>query len=687
MKSNVQISETQLSGLKAYLERRETSLRTDNRQRINADRKSILDYRNCKDRKSGVFAKENLSWPLLSMVVDHFIVRTEDEITGTAPYFNFKPEGMSDADKALAADKYFRFRLDKMGQLRARIEDAYFPIFTQRAAIFKATYEEIYDEWEERGRLVLHDADGPIEVLDRGIDDTRYILFGDEEWVPQSEPVIMEPGQEPVVTSYRLAIDPSIEIPAELYEADPGDPAWEDSPYQWAALDEPIRFREYAFAGPRSDQVDYDRFFAPSKIRCLTEADALFEEYDKPLHWIRDRWMKRKGMDWASFEANLKAQGQTGTSGEDAINGETFRDKADKEGETQIEDAEETPFRIQEWWIERDVLGWGKPQRLVVWREKQSGEIILVEFAAVVMPDRRGRIPYDAIAIWKQEEYWWGYSLPEMLDQYQDQVDKIFNAWLFRSKIQNGSLIGVKPDKTIGGVKPEDVQPFETVELQADANIDDWLQIKNFPQTDARTAELMGMIIQAVQLWLGVSNIAQGDLSNTKTNTTAYGVDATLREAGKLSRRWTRRIIRGLTSHIRKLVMIEVATMDEVMAYAYTEGNEEFIGWMKRASLQTNGANIIDWDVQVVVSQQYTQTTVEANRLVLEIIEKYAASDPLMRLRIRLPLKQSLIALGHDEVDQMLPMPTEQEIAAYQQMQANMADRLPQEGEAQPMSA
>ena len=73
-----------------------------------------------------------------------------------------------------------------------------------------------------------------------------------------------------------------------------------------------------------------------------------------------------------------------------------------------------------------------------------------------------------------------------------------------------------------------------------------------------------------------------GDYSDVPQNTTLGGQEATLREASKLSKRWTRRIKVGYEEHIEKLLAICIATMDPVEVYTYLENDAAQSAWMVR---------------------------------------------------------------------------------------------------------
>ena len=127
METNLKISEEQEKKLLKYLLNRVEQLKEDNRERIEHDKISWKTYHNDRTDRVGydsIFSQSNLSVPMTSLVVDHFMARAEDEITGTSPYFKFEAQGAGDEESAEAYDKYFNWKLEDMAHTRERLEES-----------------------------------------------------------------------------------------------------------------------------------------------------------------------------------------------------------------------------------------------------------------------------------------------------------------------------------------------------------------------------------------------------------------------------------------------------------------------------------------------------------------------------------------------------------------------------------
>ena len=139
--SNLILDEKQENDLVDYVMDRYEQLKVDNKERIDSDRLSWDTYQNDRSDRfqhDTIWANSNVSLPLTSLIVDHFLARAEDEITGTSPYFKFEPQGITDVPMSEAFDRYFQWKLERRGRVRERLEESYLHIFVQRACKLKS---------------------------------------------------------------------------------------------------------------------------------------------------------------------------------------------------------------------------------------------------------------------------------------------------------------------------------------------------------------------------------------------------------------------------------------------------------------------------------------------------------------------------------------------------------------------
>ena len=618
METNLKISEEQEKKLLKYLLDRVEQLKEDNRERIEHDKISWKMYHNDRSDRVGydsIFGQSNLSIPMTSLVVDHFMARAEDEITGTSPYFKFEAQGAGDEEAAEAYDKYFNWKLEDMAHTRERLEESYLHLFIQRALVLKSTYKEDISTWYdyERNGLFNNERGEFEEIPGEG-----PIIEGEAQFIPEMNPMTGE-------TELRLANDPSFQMIPGVHEFQP--------------LPQGVPTQQVKYKGPRSEVIDSDRFLCPTTAESLEDADILVEMYDKDMRWAQKMFLDR---DWITFGDYFNL-----------VNKDANPRSPIEKNENRVEnldfDNEENPsVQILECWVKRDVLGTGNPQEFCVFVDPEAEKILYYEFTAKLTPDNC--IPYTAVSIGKERNRWCGRSLPERIRSFQEYVDKQFNSQSYRNELAANPIMGVNPQAVED--EPEDVELHagKIFELKDQYNIDDFIQFSAIPNVDVRTQDLIDFVFGIVQLWLGVSNMAQGDYQALAPANTATGVEATLREASKIGRRWMRRIVRGFEEHLTKLVQVAMATMDEEEVFEYMEGDVRAFGVMTPDAIRNIGIN-----TRVILSQDQGQRAIEKANLALQTQDRYFQSPPEMRPFIRPMLKRILDAMGFERTDELLP--------------------------------
>lgn len=616
--TNLKLSKEQEDKLVKYALERVKQLKEDNRERIEHDKISWKTYHNDRSDRVGydsIFSQSNMSVPMTSLIVDHFMARAEDEITGTSPYFKFEAQGAGDEETAEAFDKYFNWKLEDVAKTRERLEESYLHLFIQRALILKSTYKEDISTWYdyERNGLFNNERGEFEEIPGEG-----PIIEGEASFIPEINPMTGD-------TELRLASDPSFQMIPGVHEFQP--------------LPQGVPTQQVKYKGPRSEVIDSDRFLCPTTAESLESADIIVEMYDKDMRWARNMFLDREWLSFGDFY-NLVNK--------DANPRSPIEKNEDRTENLDFDNEENPSIQVLECWMRRDVLGTGYPQEFCVFIDPETEKPIYYEFVAKLTPDNR--IPYTAVSIGKERNRWCGRSLPERIRSFQEYVDKQFNSQSYRNELAANPVIGVNPQAVED--EPEDVELHagKIFELKDQYNIDDFLQFSAIPNVDVRTQELIDFIFGIVQLWLGVSNMAQGDYQALAPANTATGVEATLREASKIGRRWMRRIVRGFEEHLTKLVQVSMATMDEEEVFEYMEGDVRAFGVMTPEAIRNIGIN-----TRVILSQDQGQRAIEKANLALQTQDRYFQSPPEMRPFIRPMLKRILDAMGFERTDELLP--------------------------------
>ena len=616
--SNLILDEKQENDLVDYLMDRYEQLKVDNKERIDSDRLSWDTYQNDRSDRfqhDTIWANSNVSLPLTSLIVDHFLARAEDEITGTSPYFKFEPQGITDVPMSEAFDRYFQWKLERRGRVRERLEESYLHIFVQRACILKSVYEEKVSKWLDYERNALFNVEtGDFEeILDYG-----PIVEGEASFTPAIDP---NTGAQEL----RLNEDPSFVMQPGLHEF---------RPFPQGVPTEQVKYK-----GARTVVVDSDRFLCPSNVENIEDADILMELYDKPVQWAQEMFYERDWCTFDQFENMIKK----------AAIPQSEIDKNKDYKENLSFDNDDFPMvQVIECWVKRDVLKTGEPQEFVVFLEPETRKAIYYEYVAKVAPDNR--IPYSTVAIGKMQNKWWGPSLPERIYTYQQYIDKQFNSQSYRNELAANPIVGVNPQAVEDEPDEVELSAGKIFHLKDQHEISDFISVAELPSHDRSTQEMIDFVFGMVQLWLGVSNMAQGDYQALAPANTATGVEATLKEASKIGRRWMRRIVRGFEDHLTKLVKLSMATLDQPEVYEYMEGDIRGFGTVTPEMIAD-----LDMNVRVILSRDQGQRAIEKAQMALQIQERYFQYPPELRGPARIMCKRILDAMGYENTEELLP--------------------------------
>ena len=313
-----------------------------------------------------------------------------------------------------------------------------------------------------------------------------------------------------------------------------------------------------------------------------------------------------------------------------------------------FDDDKNPVLQVVECWVKRDVLETGQPQEFVAFIEPETRKLIYYEYMAKVTPDNK--IPSTAIAINKYQNKWWGPSLPERILPFQEYIDKQFNSQSYRNELAANPIIGVNTNAVEDEPDEVELHAGKIFELKEQYSIEDFISVMAIPNVDHNTQGHLDFVFGLVQLWFGVSNMAQGDYQALAPANTATGVEATLREASKIGRRWMRRIVRGFEEHLTKMVKVAMATMDAPEVFQYMEGDVEQFATMTPEIIKN-----LEMNVTVILSRDQGQRAIEKAQLALSVQERYFTYDPQMRPFVRPMLKRMLDAMGYENTDELLP--------------------------------
>jgi hypothetical protein len=661
--SDLRFTQEQEKKLVEYLIQRRESLIQDNMDRVKIDAKAWerynMDVRRRAAVASSIFPLSNLSIPVFPMVMEHFVSRCEDATVGEEPFFHFEAVGPLDEQKRLVYDRYFNWKLDQ-GKVHEALLESNLPLFIQRACIQKAAYAKDVAEWVDMDKRILFDrrTGEPVEILNHG-----PIIEDEDQFVEQVDPAAPAPaeGQPPTMRKHLMA-DPTF--------------VYDETLHVWQKPPDGIKRSQMLYCGPKSVQVRFDRFFCPMDAASSDEADVVMELEDQPYHWFQEMWLD--GRSWATWEQNAPNLSTGDTTPKTGQQGEVAAAEGARRVENRSFDHLNPLRRVALFWVRRDVLtdGKGKPQDFAVWMDLDLQVLVYYQWTAKLCPDMRR--PYTVTSLCREPNRWCGRSIFERGEHLFDAVDRMFNGEFYRTLQQANPPKGGDP--TVAVEEPDDIQfdPTKFYALKTGKTMDELLSYAKVPDTNQRTQAVLEFIIFWIQLWLGVSNIAQGDYAAVPENSTKYGIQKTLQEASMLGRRWIRRKINSDEDHLNKLVKIAIATMpvNREETYEYVDGDRRQMAVISGADIRT-----LNIHVTIVESQHHQENDIERANSMLAVQQRFFEQlNPEVRAAMRPLLVEIGQQLNYKNVEELLPdftaMPTTASMMGGNPLETGVLDQV-----------
>jgi len=563
-------------------------------------------------------------------VVDRFKVRAEEQIFGTRPFFTISGQSQNDTDEARQVNAFMRMKLDDKGKVGTTLMDSLTSNYIDRATVYKRVWVDENIAWADMDESILWDtqADKPVLAMNGG-KVPGPVLQSNHKWIPKPD----HPDQSSTGPKV-LEQDPNVQ--------------WDSTKHEFRKPPNGIQRSENKYRGAKIRQLDHDAFLAPINARSLQESDITIELYDQDLPWASHAYIDRPWATLADYIAASKAIDNYPKS-------ETERDK----DPVYLRYREQTGYdemthRIGfvECWLRWDVLGIGEAQDFMVIIDWKAQRAIFYEYTASVCPD--GIRPYVAISIAAARNRWIAdRSVAEKVKIYNDYIDRRFSLETIRND-RNANPIGVVNTDAVTE-QPDIIDASIDGGLYHAANgmsAKDFINYIDIPDLDTKTHQLIEFVMSMVQLWLGISNLSQGDTEGLPDNQTLGGVQAMIRESNYLGRSWIRKTARGFEEIILMLAKLQADNLNEDEAFRYLDGDDSVLATMSRQMIDD-----LDITVRVTVAEddpaKKIASAMTAKAAVIEYMQFPANIQAAMR-----PLYEIILQnLGFNDVHRMLPDP------------------------------
>lgn len=554
-------------------------------------------------RTEGIFAKSNISLPVVRSIVRYLRGRVRQDIFGSSPWFVVHPHGQSDAIFSERLQKHFEYKLKE------------------------ADYAE---EIREGLSVCLELGEIPIKIS-----YTHDIAYGERMAF-----VAVEAGTDnpiPGIGGQPIEYEDAAQL--EDLQIDLSKVEWKEMP-----IPDDIDL----YKGLSVNVIDFRDVLIPLNVKNVEKADFVAHRYACRLSDLKARFSETNP-EWDDIESILKSES---TLTKDFA--ENTDDIKRRDRESDVANDDDPPIRVTECYFEYDPFKEGRKRRIYAVISEDHNLIFDLRYLAEISPG--AKYPISVFAINKRFDSWTGVGMYEIYNELAEEIDRLINNIRYRNEYNsdpakianldlidsgdNDNTVDFRPGKILKvkqrGIKPEEV-----------------LTAIPLPDLDNRTWNLMELYQQFAQVESGVTNASQGDLSGLPTNTTATGINSMLESSSVLHIDLLDELRLQFSKHLKYAAKVCYFWQDQDETFEFLEGK---VGVERILSLSdAKRLNKMDLDVDMVMTRTRKSEMRESATAAIPAQEKFFTYPPELQ-RYALPLYLQLFkGMGIDDSDDMFP--------------------------------
>lgn len=606
---------------------------------------------------STIFDKKNESVEIVANIAGFVLSRLFKDLFGSDPWFSATPQGPHDAALAGEIQKHGGYKLKQARWVEAA-RDVLKTALDLSYVATKTTWR-IDREWHEEEKLVLCNQQGEPIIAPDG----DYIYPDDQTTATAQEEQPAETG-EMGENGYAPAGEAQQMGPTFLRAPDIESPN-ETNGYKWLEQyveEQPVLYAGLDFFPMHWQDVTWDLNAAKCSLsdpQCTVitcTGDMSYSEMCAKFD--------PTGKD-ADMQSKL-AQLMTGDSNPKAEAGKEKKEL--REAHQHRTDPDNPVWKVTEAYFRKVVVP-GKPESRVymVYVEDLNLEIY-TDYLNAIMP--RAEAPINVVAINKIPGRAYGRGLYEVYEMAASLIDKLTNGVLLRNEYNNdpykfldarADLAGIKTGKPV----PKTSDGWIIVDGKG-LPISQVCHILSLPDLDSRTMELVEMFRQIIQVRSGVTDAAQGDMTDLPANNTASGVNSLTESASVIHQFTLEEVKSGLTPPLRTGMELIYFKQDADETYEYLEG-DTVGGVMTLTNAQMLAK--LPLNVEILLSRARNQEQRESALAAIPQHHAFFTLPPAEQRYARPLYVQVFSGLQINNPDSFFPTAAEIEAAIQQQAQ------------------
>lgn len=564
----------------------------------------------------------NLTWGASSARVRLLSARVRDTLMGTRPFFGCMTARNGNSDLTKAAESYLQDRIDKTnvaGSIRGGIRTA----LAINHAVIKTTFKSDHTPFVGPARGVFVDAFGNPVRTSKG------------ELVYDKDDVIPDPSVQGLL---RLKKDPSFSFEPGQYDSK-----------DFESLEQELVHYE----GADSKVVDYRDFLCPLDVESVHDADINVHLYHRTLGQL--------GLAYSEVEASriyFSTQLDKRVGAEQPIR---IRGEDDKIGTRTIPKifVAECYLRCQIHDDQNDP----REYEIMMVLDVDNQKAIFYDYLGNHMSKR----PFAVIpGVQKVDGRWYGLGVFSMMahpDLFTDAMLNRVNQKASRAAsatfyFKNASPLwkdGTPPSLGTNEMVPLDMNwdpakpPIFRTNLLENAELD---------------MQVSGDMRRAADNEFGIQSAAAASELDQNRSNTATGVNSIERDANLISKDNMSDVARAIEEVLWQAVEMELEHMDETVVAFSPDGSQ-------LATLDREEIRSLDKQVRLLLTKSRTSEGIAVMNQGEAVAMRYWNLSPPQRKALRPLYVNQLRFLEIDDSDELLPEVSDEEIAAWQQQQAN----------------
>lgn len=556
--------------------------------------------------------------------------RVRDDLLGTRPCFGAMTKDAGDPELTAEVERYIQDKITDSNVMNA-LRDALRIAMIRNEAVVKTTYRK-----EETPFY------GPAKVMvDQWGKPTKTPLT--EEYIYENDEFIPDPTTQGMVS---LKKDPSFSMQKNQYGFQ-----------QFASLPQKL----VKYDAPDCRVLDTRDFLCPLKVASVHDADI-------NVHLFLENPNKLKG-SYAGYD----------------VADQYYRSRADSTGvkqprRTQGEEEERASsvlgtVLMGEIYLKADVDEDGEEEEVMVVFDFDQGDIVFADYTG----NHMSRRPFDVIVgIERVPDRWYGVGVFSKMEHNALYIDAQLNR-INEKDSQDSSLTFYKKNAVRqwkdGAIPaPGSRQMLEVLDgFDATHNPPAWRT--NLQSEAVLGMELLQIMRQSGDQEFGVISASDASASNLNQSKTATGVMSIDRDASVMTKDTEYEHILGIEG------VLDLATelLLENMPQAQLRFSPDF---QSLVALDRDEIRSLDRKVKLLLTKTRSTQQLQMGEKAEAVWLRYMRLSPPEQMRGRPLYVMQLKGLEVDDVDDLLPKVTPQDVQAYQKQQAAAA----QQGEQKPVS-